>query len=206
MEFRENAWIWNSNILGKYFLPKPLTNSFNAIVAVDNVTLVVNKNAILPDPFEISYKYTYPMSTPFDMIDPLAIDASINDEEEYSNAKLQEKLKATIYKSGDWTDLPKLNITINVYTDGIDVNYDEIKDIANVKIVKNDQSSSGGNINNDNKGDNNDNKGENNGKKGLETKYIIVIVVCCVVVIAIVVVVVIFAIKHQKVSNASSSP
>ena len=47
-----------------------MTNSFEAIVAVDNITLVANKDTYFPDPLVISFKYTYPVAAPIDRIDP----------------------------------------------------------------------------------------------------------------------------------------
>lgn len=198
LKFTKDKWIWDSSIFSEILLIKTLTNSFEAIVAVDNITLVANKDTYFPDPLVISFKYTYPVAAPIDRIDPSIFYHDEDDEEEGGDEsegiQLLENFQAVIYKSGDWTGLPKPNITINVYSDGIDVNYDEIKDIANVKIVKN-----GNNNGNENKDD--------KGGKGLETKYIIIIVVCCVVVVAVVVVVVVFVIKRKKsVQNGSDSP
>lgn len=158
LKFTKNKWIWDSSIFSKILLIKTLTNSFEAIVAVDNVTLVASKDTYFPDPIVISFKYTYPASAPIDRIDPFAMhdevdeeedgDESEGEEEEVMQAQLLENFQAVIHKSGDWTGLPKPNITINVYSDVIDVNYDELKDIANVEIVKNGETTS-----NDNKGD-----------------------------------------------------
>lgn len=147
----------------KYFfsetvLPKTLINSFEAIVAVQNITLIANKETYFPDPIVITYKFTYLASDPLDRIDPSAIiddddeeeigNEGEDEEEEVEQAKFLEYFQAVIYKSGDWTGLSKPNITINVYSDAIDVNYDEIKDISNVEIVKNGETTS-----NNNKGD-----------------------------------------------------
>lgn len=202
LKFTKDTWIWESNIFSEVLLPKKLTNSFEAIVAAYNVTLVANKDSYLPDPFVISFKYYYPISAPIDKIDPFAIPDDDDeggdeweDEEEDIQAKLLEKYQAVIYKSGDWTGLPKPNIKINVYSDALDVNFDEIKDIANVEIVRNSQSTGNGDKTSDDE------------KKGLETKYIIIIVVCCVVVVAVVVIVVVIVVRRRKpVQNKSGSP